>query len=218
MILCLIFIFTWGIIEFSYRQANDIILVNWLLKINIFWYFVMPILLHFIILATENYNLLNKKSTLISLYLPAIFLLILDATTNLLSEVPERIEWGWVLNPEYPIIYFTVNTWALSIGIICLYLSIRYYRQVKSYDKKIKAKYIITGLFFPVVIGLFTAWLFPILGYITPISFVPLFTMSLIIFSYALWNFEPSYNKYSYRDIKNEVDALLEKKVNYIES
>lgn len=218
MILCLIFIFTWGLIEFGYRQAEDIVLVNWLLKINIFWYFVMPVLLHFIILATENNNLLEKKLNLILLYSPALFLLVLDATTNVLLEIPERVEWGWVLNPEYPIIYFTVNTWALIIGLMCLYLSIKYYRQEKNYDKKVKARYIIVGLFFPVVIGLFTSWLFPILGYVIPISFVHLFTLSLIFFSYALWNYEPSYNKYSYHDIKNEVDALPEKKANYIES
>ena len=61
--LCFSLAFFWAIIEFGYRHAINYEIALFWLKLNVFWYFVVALLLHFILLLTENYKLLKKKIT-----------------------------------------------------------------------------------------------------------------------------------------------------------
>lgn len=88
VLLCLTLAFSWAIIEFGYRSAENFEIANFWLKINVSWYFVMSLLLHFSLIFTENTQLLRKKITYLIIYGPAICFFLIDIQTNLLYTEP----------------------------------------------------------------------------------------------------------------------------------
>jgi len=210
--LCLSLAFFWAIIEFGYRQApNFEIASNWL-KINVLWYFVISFLLHFILIYTENFQLLKKKITYVIIYGPAITFFLIDIFTNFLNTKPIKEFWGWTYGiPEFPFAHSISTTWAAFTGVFCLYICLEYFLKQHNDLKRKTAKYVVVILSTPVLIAFNTEWLLPILGFRSPELFVTTTSFCLVIIGIVIWKLEPSYNKKRYDNIRYQVDKLSSK-------
>jgi len=214
MLLCLTLALSWAIIEFGYRYANDFSTAYLWLKLNVAWYLTISLLLHFILLFTENNKLLERKLTYLIIYGPSLIFIIIDITTNLLITAPTKEAWGWSYGiPEHPLFHGLSSTWAAFAGIFCLYMVIEYFLNQKNEKKKNIAKYVMLGLLIPVGIAFNTEWLFPIIGIKLPEIFVPATTISLLIIWYTIWIHGKEDDKKRHTNVRIFVDRLIDKTV-----
>lgn len=207
VLLCFTLAFCWALIEFGYRNAPNFEVAFFWIKINMFWYIVLSLLLHFTLIFTENFLLLKRKLTYVLMYGPALIFILLDIlTTSLLTE-PIKVEWGWIFGvPKHPIIYGVSLTWAAFTVLFCLYIYLDYLKHLTSVRNKIRTKYTIIGILIPMGIGLNTEWLFPIMNIRFPELVVPALTLGLVIIWYVNWIYLPKINNKIYHDIKLEID------------
>lgn len=209
VLLCLTLAFCWAIIEFGYRISENFEIANFWLKINVSWYFVMPLLLHFSLIFTENIQLLKKKLTYLIIYGPALLFFIIDIQTNLLYTEPIKQSWGWTYGiPENPIAYGISTTWAAFTGIFCVIIYLEYFLYHKNKRKKHQTKYSIIGLLIPVIIALNTEWLLPMMKINFPEMTVPALTVGLVVICYVNWIYTPFKKRNNYEYIKTRIDHL----------
>lgn len=207
--LCLSLAFFWAIIEFGYRFAINYNTALFWLKINILWYFVISLLLHFILLLTENSKLLKNKITYFLMYTPAIIFFLLDLNTNLLLTQPIKQSWGWTYGvPQHPTAYIISTTWAAFTGLFCIYICLDHYFNMNNLSKKKIIKYTIIGLLIPMTISLHTEWLFPMMNIQFPEMMVPALTVGILIIWFTTIKSSKSNIYARYKYIKKEVDAL----------
>lgn len=210
VVLCLTLALFWALIEFGYRSASDFSTAYSWLKLNVAWYFVMSFLLHFLLLYTENHHLLNRKIAYLIIYGPAIIFFLIDISTNLLFTNPVLESWGWTFGiPANPIIHSISTTWAAFTALFCLYVLLDYSEKLYNINKIKQTRIIIFGICIPIIIGLNTEWLFPILNIKFPELIVPSLTFGLIIMWYGIWIYSPLENKNYYEVIKTEVDKTI---------
>jgi hypothetical protein len=210
VLLCLSLAFCWALIEFGYRSASNFETADLWLKLNVSWYFVLSFLLHFILIYTENYKYLKKRRIYFFIYGPAIIFCLLDSTTSLLYTQPVKLSWGWSYGfPENAIIYTVSSSWAAIIGILCLIIIIRYVILKKIFKTKYSQKYGLIGLIIPIMIGLNTEYLFPLIKISMPELIVPELTLGFIILWYSTWVYHPINKEEKYCHIRSEVDKLF---------
>ena len=210
VLLCLSLAFFWALIEFGYRFSGDFNTAYSWLKLNVLWYIVMSFLLHLSLVYTEHKHLLKKKITHLLIYGPALAFFLIDISTNLLVTEPIKESWGWTFGiPTNPIVHSISSTWAAFMALFCLYIFLDYSTKTYSTIRKKQTKYLAIGICIPVVIGLNTEWIFPILGIRFPELLVPALTSGLIIIWYGIWVYSPDKNKNRYSFVKNEVDKII---------
>lgn len=210
VLLCISLALFWALIEFGYRSANDFTTAYYWLKLNVAWYFVMSFLLHFSLLYTENHHLLKKKITYLIIYGPAIIFFFIDISTNLLLTKPVLVSWGWTFGiPTNPIMHSIPSTWAAFTALFCFYIILDYLSKLHNINKKKQTRIIIFGICIPIIIGLNTEWLFPILNIRFPELIVPALTFGIIIICYGIWIYSPLKNKDYYEVVKTEIDKNI---------
>lgn len=210
VLLCLSLAFCWALIEFGYRSATSFNTAYFWLEINVSWYIVMALLLHFTLILTENTNILKKKIIYIIIYGPVLIFFLIDIKTNLLFTEPIKQSWGWTYGiHENTLVYGISSTWAAFTGFFCLYIYLDYMLHLKNKRKRNQTKYAIIGLLLPVIIGLISEWLLPVLKISFPELVVPALTIGLVIIWYVIWIYTPSKEKNIYAQIRVEVDNLL---------
>jgi len=210
VLLCLCLGFFWALVEFGYRSATDFNTAYLWSKINILWYFVVSLLLHFTLILTEKSKFLQNKLKYLIIYGPAIIFFLFDMSTKMLLTQPIKQTWGWTYGiPEYPLVYNISTTWAAFSGIFCIYLCLDYYISLNNISKKKMMKYTIIGLLIPMGISLQTEWLLPIMKIQFPELLVPSLTIGLITVWYTTRKLLNSNNLIAYKEIKEEVDFLL---------
>ncbi|MFX1466592.1 MAG: PAS domain S-box protein [Promethearchaeota archaeon] len=150
----------WAITEFGYRSATEFHIAAIWLKMNSLWPLTIVFLLHFVLVFTEQINLLRNKLTYLLMYAPALIIVYLDLTV--FSGEPMLTYWGWTYRiPENFMLFIVSRTWGAGLGILAFCLCLQYY--IKSIDlrKKKQAKYVSIGISFPVLLGIVTEWLLP---------------------------------------------------------
>jgi hypothetical protein len=210
VLLCISLSLCWALIEFGYRQSNDYNGAYSWLKLNVSWYFVISFLLHLSLLFTENKELLKRKTTYLIIYGPALIFFIIDINTNLLFTEPVKELWGWTFGiPSYPLIHSISSTWAAFTAIFCLYIFLEYSAKIHNPQRKKQVKFAIIGMCIPILIGLNTEWLFPILNIKFPELLVPALTLGLILIWYGTWYYSPNKNELYNDVIKSDVDKII---------
>ena len=210
MYLCLSLALCWASLEFGYRLADEYETAYLLLKLNVAWYFVISLLLHFTLIFTEKKELLRRKKTYFLIYGPALLLFLIDLHTDLLFTVPIKEQWGFMYGmPAHPIIYNISLTWAVITGFYCLYLLLEYYQKTSHLLKKKQTIHVLAGLLLPVATGFNTEYFLPMIGVRVPELFVPTFTIGLIIWWYSIWIYAPAKNKTRYKTVIPEIDNFL---------
>jgi len=181
----------WSFAEFGYRQADNLETAYFWLKLSDLSFIVAPVLLHFVLVFTQERKLLRNKLTYLLLYAPALVVILLALPTNLIGGEPVKEYWGWTYTiPESSLVYSVSYFWAYGLGILSLYLCLLYYLKEFDHKKKQQAKYVLIGFLIVVATGLLTEWLLPLLQIRIPELTTTTFTIACACAGYAMWKYE----------------------------
>ena len=175
--------------EFQYRQTSDFQTAYLWLKISGLWPLVPAILLHISLIFTGKTNLLKNKLTYVLIYAPAVIIAILAVDTNWLLEGIIKEYWGWTyLYPKSSLLFYIMSLWTLLCtsfaGVICFL----YY--LKSKDiKRLQSKYLIAGLYLPLMISMFSDVILPNMSIRIPETTMMMSTIGIGFISYGVWKY-----------------------------
>ena len=175
--------------EFQYRQTTDFQTAYLWLKISGLWPIVPAILLHISLIFTGKTNLLKNKLTYILIYAPAVIIAILAVDTNWLLVGIVKEYWGWTyIYPKNSLLFYILSFWTvlcafLAGGICCWYY-------LKSKDiKRLQSKYLIAGLYLPLLISMFSDVVLPNMSIRIPETTMMMSTIGIGFISYGVWKY-----------------------------
>jgi len=144
-------------------------------------------LLHFALLYTKR-KFIKRKIFLIFLYLPALLFIIIGQTTDLISGDLKSVYWGYTTSPD--ILFMPFAIYIFVFISLALYFTYKYYINVKTKKEKKQLILINVGISIPVIGGIITEVISPILGFnIIPLS-TTLTTITAILIALAIIKFE----------------------------
>ncbi len=175
--------------EFQYRQTTDFQTAYLWLKISGLWPFVPAILLHISLIFTGKTNILKNKYIYILIYTPALIIAVLSIDTNWLLEGIVKEYWGWTyVYPKTAILFYVMSLWtvlcAFFAGGICFW----HYLQTKGI-KQLQTKYLIAGLYLPLLISMFSDVMLPNMSIRIPETTMMMSTIGIGFISYGVWKY-----------------------------
>ncbi len=187
-ILCILVGFL-AFVEFEYRQAYSFQSAYLWLKISTLWPFVPAILLHISLIFTKKTEFLKNKFTYLLIYLPALIISALGLTTNLLINGALDEYWGWTYTfPQYPILFYLMSLWTIICVLLAGFICLSYYLNSKKIKKQ-QSKYLIAGLYLPMVISLVSDIVLPNMSIKVPELTMTMSTAGIALISYGLWKY-----------------------------
>jgi PAS domain S-box-containing protein len=178
--------------EFEYGQAESLATAWFWLRASFLWIFAIPLELHFVMLFTERTKLLERRSTYLLLYIPALVFSGLWLT-DWFPLQPVKAYWGWAyLRPERDIFFDSLGIFVGVINLVELFFVAQYYWRETRPKKKRQAGLILAGIIITLVLVLIAepGMLFTYLN----IEFPKLTSIGFIIESalltYAIWKYE----------------------------
>lgn len=140
-------------------------------------------LLHFFLIFTKS-KWIVKKLYLITLYLPALVIIFLSFTTNLISESAEMTWWGY--NIVRGILYIPYTVYLTGYIIIGFLICYKFYSKITLEKEKTQVKLIIAGVSVPLIGGIITQIIPVILGFkMIPLTST-LTTFTAVIVAYGI--------------------------------
>jgi PAS domain S-box-containing protein len=178
-----------AITEFGLIQAADAEEAYTWLKIGFLWPFFMAVYMHFILIFTKSR--LQSRITYSLLYGPAAIFTVLGLFTDLVSgEQPVQEYWGWTWGvPENPLIYYMTALWAFFLTVLPLILCFLYVRRTEDAIEKLRAKYVLSAIFFPVTVIILTEGILPLGGITLPQSAATASTVEFVIITYGIYKY-----------------------------
>jgi len=175
--------------EFQYRQTSDFQTAYLWLKISGLWPIVPAILLHISLIFTGKTNLLKNKLIYVLIYAPALIIAILAVDTNWLLQGIVNEYWGWTyIYPRNSLFFYIMSLWtvlcAFFAGGICFW----YYLKTKDI-KRLQAKYLIAGLYLPLLISMFSDVILPNMSIRIPETTMMMSTIGIGFISYGIWKY-----------------------------
>lgn len=143
--------------------------------------FTVAFLLHFFLVFTKK--TINWKIYL-PLYLPPLFFIFIDSTTNLLTTSTRLASWGYAIVPG--ILYIPYTFVIAAYTVLGLLLCCRFYTGNISAKEKTQAKLLIIAVSAPLVVGIITEVIPVFVGFeIIPLAST-LSTITVIFIAYAM--------------------------------
>ncbi|MDI6724968.1 MAG: histidine kinase dimerization/phosphoacceptor domain -containing protein [Methanobacterium sp.] len=187
-ILCLLVGFL-AFTEFEYRQAYNYETAYFWLKASTLWPIVPSILLHIAIIFTKKSYFLKNKLNYLLIYLPAIIITALGLTTNLLISGALKQYWGWTyVIPDNSTLFNIMSLWTIIAIFLAAFLCLNYYLKSKNL-KRLQAKYMIVGLYLPLIISLVSDVVLPNMSIRVPEMSMTMSTVGLGLISYGIWKY-----------------------------
>ena len=175
--------------EFQYRQTTDFQTAYLWLKISGLWPLVPPILLHISLIFTGKTEILKNRFTYILMYVPAVVISFYAMDTNLLLQGIVDEYWGWTyVFPKDSLIFTIMSLWTLICVFLAGGLCLTYYLRNKNI-KRLQAKYLIIGLYFPLLISMVSDLLLPTMSVRIPETTMVMSTVGLGFISYGVWKY-----------------------------
>lgn len=175
--------------EFQYRQTSDFQTAYLWLKLSGLWPLVPPILLHISLIFTGKTEILKNKLTYLLMYVPAIIISSYAVTTNLLLQGILKVYWGWTyVFPQNSLIFNVMSIWTLTCILIAGGLCLSYYVKTRNLEK-LQAKYLIVGLYFPLIISMVSDLVLPSISIRIPETTMVMSTVGLSFISYGVWKY-----------------------------
>jgi len=184
----------WGLGEAFLRlSANPTAASFWQAVEIIGWVFVSPLFLSFTLAYIGKENLLSRLSVQALLFGPALLFLFLGWYTDLIyvTHDPasyEKVYHGW-MSPTAPF-FWLVTLWLMSLFIISIWLLFKYRRGLKDDKKRKQTILVIFGVLVPIVGGLTTNAILPLLGFMVFEAAVPLTTVMSVTIAYAIFKYK----------------------------
>ncbi|WP_052374373.1 sensor histidine kinase [Methanobacterium sp. SMA-27] len=175
--------------EFQYRQTTDFQTAYIWLKISGLWPIVPAVLLHISLIFTGKTDILKNKSTYLLIYIPAIIISFYAVDTNLMLMGILKEYWGWTyVFPENSLLFDIMSVWTLLCVFLAGGLCLIYYLKNKNI-KKHQAKYLLIGLYFPLLITMATDLILPTMSIRIPETTMAMSTVGIGFISYGVWKY-----------------------------
>lgn len=124
-----LFIAYWAFTEYNIRQAHTIDDAYVWLKIGSFLPFTIPLLLHFFLVYTRKWEIIEKHTAYLVLYSPAIIFSLINLRSDVIGGKLVKTYWGWRHgNTESNLILSVFLLWCLIIILYEVYVCARYYQ------------------------------------------------------------------------------------------
>jgi PAS domain S-box-containing protein len=176
-------------IEFEYRQAFDFQNAYFWLKLSVLWPLVPAILLHISLIFNEKTRLLKNKFTYVIIYAPALIMVYFFFDSNWLIQGITREYWGWTYTYPFDTLLFEImSVWTIICVIIAAGISLINYFKIDG-RKKLQAKYLVVGLYFPFVISLVSDLILPNMSIRVPETTMPMSALGITFISYGVWKY-----------------------------
>jgi PAS domain S-box-containing protein len=176
----------WSICLFMLNRAPNVEVATLWNKALSFWPLIVAGALHFTLVFTEN-SILKRKSTLLLLYLPALYFALIDLTTNLISTTPVLRSWGYSITyPSYSLLSSLDGIWAAAMTLITLVLYSQYYCRISDKTKKQQTKFVAIGFAIPVLTSTITDSLLPVIEIDFPVLGNVAVSITAFIVAYAV--------------------------------
>jgi|GEM_PF-2539299 len=175
-------------VEFAYRQATNLDVAFFWLKISFIWPVVPALLINVALLFGEKFRFLKQRMIYVLIYLPALLLIFLSQTTGL-EGTPVLEYFGYTYNlsaPLFPIIGF----WSILGGLVSALIFFSYYSRSEDPLEKKQAKYIFIGLYLPLVLSLMSDVIVPVLWIRIPEMTITFITIGLGFIVYGMWKYQ----------------------------
>ena len=209
----------WGLGEAFLRlSANPTAASFWQAIGIIGWVFVSPLFLSFTLAYVGKENLLSRLSVQALLFGPALIFLFLGWYTDLIyvTHDPvsyERVYHGW-LSPTAQLFWLPI-LWLTSLFVISIWLLFKYRRSLKDENRRKQVVFIIIAVLVPIIGGLTTNAILPILGFkvfeaAVPLTTVMSVTIAYTIFKYKLFVINPAMVASDIVETMNEILVVLD--------
>jgi PAS domain S-box-containing protein len=188
----LILLSIWTFAEFMYIRAPSAdVAARWIQLVSLIWTYVIAILFHFVLIYTQQKRILRKKITYVLIYLPAVIFSAIDVFTKLITGPPVKEFWGYTNSMPATIVNYLVSSWAFILGIGVLIIVIWSYFHANDMRSKLRNKYMLMGLFFPVTLGLLTETILPLVFDTRIPDFLSIsMVICCMIIAYATWKYK----------------------------
>jgi PAS domain S-box-containing protein len=175
--------------EFQYRQTSDFETAYLWLKISGLWPIVPAILLHISLIFTGKTDILKNKLTYLFIYLPALIIAFYAVDTNLLLQGILKEYWGWTyVFPAHSTLFYIMSFWTLLCTFLAGGICLVYYLKNKDM-KRLQTKYLIVGLYLPLLISMFSDVLLPNMSIRIPETTMVMSTVGIGFISYGVWKY-----------------------------
>jgi PAS domain S-box-containing protein len=176
-------------IEFEYRQAFDFQTAYFWLKLSVLWPIVPSILLHISLIFNEKTKLLKNKLIYVLIYAPALIMVYFAFDTNWLFNGMVREYWGWTyIFPKDNLLFGIISLWTTLCVIIAAGISLINNFKIEG-SKKLQAKFLVAGLYFPLAISLVSDLILPNMSIRVPETTMIMSTLGITFISYGIWKY-----------------------------
>jgi PAS domain S-box-containing protein len=176
-------------IEFEYRQTLDFQTAYFWLKLSVLWPIVPSILLHISLIFNEKTKVLKSKYIYVLIYAPALIMAYFAFDTNWLFNGMVREYWGWTyIFPKDNLLFEIISLWTIICVVIAAGLSVINNIKIEG-SKKLQAKFLIAGLYFPLTISLMSDLILPNMSIRLPETTMIMSTLGITFISYGVWKY-----------------------------
>lgn len=178
-------------VEFQYRSADSMSAAQPWIKLASFWYLTAALILHFALIFTGRGNLMRRWLALAFLYLPVIALLLLDLNTDLLTSEPVLKPWGWTYESVESVLSYSVQIYISLLALLAIVLCLIHFLKARPGNRRRQAGFVLAGLLFPVVSGIFGELVVPMYGIRVPEFTTLSSALGMASFiGFAIWRYE----------------------------
>ncbi len=176
--------------EFSYRLAETPETAYFWLKFSVLWPLIPSIMLHISLIFTNRTNILKNPFSPAIIYAPAFIFIGLGIFTNSFLAAPVYEYWGWTYGlPQDRVVYDLFSLWTVIVALLSSSMVFIEYWNARDIEKT-ESLYIFLGLFFPLVVSLFTDYLLRDLSIKIPELTQTMITMGLVLIAYGIWKYK----------------------------
>lgn len=173
---------------FMMIQAESVQTAYFWNKTTWLWPFFSVALLDFVIVFTQN-RLSTDRRRYLYLYLPAAVFSVIDLTTDLISGMPVKTEFGYEFVGSDSIVALIETVWLSAVAVTSVALCLRYYHKLTDETKKKQAKLVTLALAYPITANMSSIAAFLLLGWNIPYYGVGANSIMCAFIVYAIWKY-----------------------------
>jgi diguanylate cyclase (GGDEF)-like protein/PAS domain S-box-containing protein len=181
----------WAFCEFMYRQTDNPTTARMWMDASSLNYLSLAFLVHFALTFTGSAQ--ASKGTLLALlaYGPAVVFALINSTTSLINTKPIAEYWGYTYGvPEDRWWYWVSTAWGMGMGLLALFVMLRYYSKVGDRKRKAQARLVAIGVSAPIIGGVLSEGILPFAGIRIPEATAFALTFMVAFSAYAIWRYE----------------------------
>jgi len=184
LVFCLLAAYA-GFTEFMLRNSETAAEALLWRRTGGIWPFLIAVIVHFVLIITEHFSWIRRKSFLFALYMPAVCFSAINIVDLREGSIPIRRYWGWTYGIPNRFLLF----WAFILLTVTILICLRFYLRVRDRRKKKQAKFILISFSIPVLFAYITNLIYMAGGRI-PELFTVSFILGSVFIAYGIWKYD----------------------------